>query len=183
MWITKDTELPEDLLEAQDSRKLVIFAGAGVSIDQPAGMPSFPALIRQLAEEHGEDLPEWAQSQPDLYMGELVEAGFPVHERVADILSLAEGATFNDYHSGLTRLFRDPADVRVVTTNHDPFFTLAAETLFPNRVESFYAPALPPGDEVAGIAYLHGGIARPPDRLVLTARCSRGSGVSARTLG
>ena len=169
VWITKDLDLPEELLAAQQRRELVVFAGAGVSIDDPSGMPSFPALIRQIAAEHGDDdSSAQLDDEPDFYLGQVAEDGFPVHARVAEILTPTTAANYNAYHVNLLRLFREPGDVRLVTTNHDPFFTSAAEVVFPNEVESFYAPALPPGDEFVGIAYLHGGVVREANRLVLT---------------
>ena len=41
-------ELPDELLTALEEHRLVIFAGAGVSIPPPASLPSFKNLVEGL---------------------------------------------------------------------------------------------------------------------------------------
>jgi hypothetical protein len=145
-----------------------VFAGAGISIDPPSSMPSFPGMVTTLAQEAGETVPPWGSVSPDAFLGRLKRDGFLVHDRVATMLRPTAKQAPNSYHTELLRLFRRPESVRIVTTNHDPFLSLAAATVFGEGVESFYAPALPVGDHFAGIVYLHGGVERDPERLVLT---------------
>jgi hypothetical protein len=44
VWITSDVNRPNTLLAAQLRGELVIFAGAGVSVDAPSGLPLFDKL-------------------------------------------------------------------------------------------------------------------------------------------
>ena len=44
MWITQAVNLPDALLDAQRDGKLVVFAGAGVSMGAPANFPNFDGL-------------------------------------------------------------------------------------------------------------------------------------------
>jgi hypothetical protein len=168
LWITAEVNLPDQILDAQQSSRLVVFAGAGVSIDAPSNMPSFPRLIEILADEAGEMAPDWGAIPSDAFLGRIERDGFKVHERVARLLTPSGKQAPNRYHESILGLFRDPSSVRIVTTNHDPLLSVAADSAFGNAVESYYAPALPVGDDFAGLVYLHGGIARDPSRLVLT---------------
>jgi hypothetical protein len=168
VWITADVDLPDSLLDAQQESRLVVFAGAGISVDAPSAMPSFPRLVTMLATEAGEEAPDWGAVPSDAFLGGLERDGFNVHERVAALLTPSRGQVPNSYHEALLGLFRDAQSVRIVTTNHDPFLTIAATEFFGEAVESYYAPALPVGDEFAGVVYLHGGVARNATRLVLT---------------
>ena len=47
MWITQAVNLPDALLDAQRDGKLVVFAGAGVSMGAPANFPNFAELLRE----------------------------------------------------------------------------------------------------------------------------------------
>lgn len=49
MWINRDVDLPQALIAAQREGRLVIFAGAGVSMGPPADLPSFEDLAVQIA--------------------------------------------------------------------------------------------------------------------------------------
>lgn len=49
MWINRDVDLPQALVTAQREGRLVIFAGAGVSMGPPANLPSFEELAIQIA--------------------------------------------------------------------------------------------------------------------------------------
>lgn len=170
MWITAEVDLPNQLLAAQQDSRLVVFAGAGISVDSPSNMPSFPRLVAILADEAGEKAPDWGDVPSDGFLGRIERDGFMVHERVVHLVTPTAGQTPNQYHESILGLFGDPGSVRIVTTNHDPFLTIAAEVMFGDTVESYYAPALPVGDDFSGVVYLHGGVAREPSRLVLTDR-------------
>jgi hypothetical protein len=168
LWITADVEIPERLLDAQRDSRLVVFAGAGISIDAPSGMPSFAGLVQAMAAEAGEEVPEWGTVSSDAFLGRLAKDHFRVHKRASALLTPTTPQSPNDYHAALLQLFREPESVRIVTTNHDPFLTIAGRDVFGDAIESYYAPALPVGDDFSGIVYLHGGIARDSSRLVLT---------------
>ena len=53
MHLTEDVVLPRDLITAHREGDLVIFVGAGASMDPPARLPSFKELTRRLAEMAG----------------------------------------------------------------------------------------------------------------------------------
>ena len=46
----KGVDFPEPLLNALRDRRLVVFAGVGVSMGPPAGLPSFCKLAERVAE-------------------------------------------------------------------------------------------------------------------------------------
>jgi hypothetical protein len=48
MWINDDVDIPEALLAAQRDGRLVIFAGAGVSMGPPSNVPGFSRLATQI---------------------------------------------------------------------------------------------------------------------------------------
>ena len=50
MRVADSLIIPDEVERARQAGELVIFAGAGVSIDPPASMPDFVALGRQIAE-------------------------------------------------------------------------------------------------------------------------------------
>ena len=53
VWITPDVNVPDALLAAQRDDRLVIFAGAGVSVDPPSDLPLFKSLARRIGEDAG----------------------------------------------------------------------------------------------------------------------------------
>ncbi|HPQ03177.1 MAG TPA: hypothetical protein PK183_07760, partial [Bacillota bacterium] len=61
MWIS-GTDLPEELVSALIDDKLVVFAGAGVSMNPPSNLPGFRNLACQIAREAG--VAEPAENEP-----------------------------------------------------------------------------------------------------------------------
>ena len=116
MWITPDVNVPDALLAAQRDNRLVIFAGAGVSVDPPSGLPLFKSLAHRIGEDAGVMASEQDLDAPDRFLGDLASKT-DVHRRVADLLSNEESQP-NLLHAALLRLAvaggRDP---RLVTTN------------------------------------------------------------------
>ena len=55
--ILNGVDFPEQLIEAQKSGRLVIFAGAGVSVNPPSALPDFNQLAKQVALETKEERP------------------------------------------------------------------------------------------------------------------------------
>ncbi|MEX1029736.1 MAG: hypothetical protein WDZ91_06785 [Paenibacillaceae bacterium] len=49
MWITKEINLPDEIIEAQKNGELVIFAGAGISTPHPSNLPNFEKLAVAIA--------------------------------------------------------------------------------------------------------------------------------------
>jgi hypothetical protein len=163
--IIKGVDFPEHLIEAQKSGELVIFAGAGVSVDSPSSLPDFNELAKQIAS--GTNKQRESNEPIDHFLGRLEAKGVDVHRRAYEILSRNESKP-NLIHSTLLSLFPSRDAIKLVTTNFDSHFTAAGTALFESPMQAFYAPALPLGYRFSGIIYLHGCITNPYEDLVLT---------------
>ena len=157
-------DFPVPLLTALRDRRLVVFAGAGVSMGHPAGLPGFRDLARQIAA--GTTLTIGDNEAEDQFLSRLKAAGPDVHQRAAQLLQ-SDGVPSTELHRNLLRLYSKPEDVRIVTTNFDPLFEQAADGLFNTAPRVFYAPALPVGRRFRGIAHVHGAV-HVPAEMVLT---------------
>ena len=144
--------------------RLIVFAGAGVSMGEPASLPSFSKLAEAIA--HGTDAVLDEGESEDQFLGRLQHRGVQVHARAAEELSRHDPKP-TSLHYDLLRIFRDPASARVVTTNFDLIFERAAAQLFDSSPDVFAAPALPLGSRFTGIVHVHGSIDREDD-MVLT---------------
>ncbi len=149
-----DTQLPDDLLIALEENRLVIFAGAGISMAPPSSLPSFPKLALELCEDGVEFGDE------DQRLGKRKDQGADVHSAVARKM-IHDNTHPTKLHFELLRLFRDPKKVRIVTTNFDDHFSMAARKLYGSKVSEFCAPAIPLGHDFEGIVYLHGSAGKP----------------------
>ena len=49
-------DFPNQILDAVQDNKLVIFAGAGASVDKPTSLPNFADLAKEIAEDTGRTL-------------------------------------------------------------------------------------------------------------------------------
>ena len=159
-------DLPEPLLTAHKEAKLVVFAGAGVSIPPPSNYPNFASLANQVADGR---LTLGTGEPIDRFLGRLCDLEVKVHSLVSQILTNPDSKP-NGLHFDLLRIFKSPDTLRLVTTNFDLHFSTASLQVFKgsDRCENHYAPGLPLGHSFAGIVYLHGAVAKPPERLVLT---------------
>ena len=146
--------------------ELVVFAGAGVSKGQPAGLPLFDELACKIAEICGET--RRTGEAIDQFLGRLVsENGNKVNKIAAQLLTETNPEP-TDLHRDLLRLFKGEAGaVRLVTTNFDLLFEAAASELFGSDPTVFRASALPRGDEFTGIVHVHGDVTVDTD-MVLT---------------
>jgi hypothetical protein len=162
----KNVDFPRQLLEAQKNGTLVVFAGAGVSIPPPSNYPNFDRLADTVADG---SLARDSGERVDHFLGRLKDRGVRVHEVVHRLLS-DENSRPNHLHRYLLRLFESPSKIRIVTTNFDLHFTLCLKSAFANEQEPeiYSAPALPLGSSFSGIVHLHGSVAKPAERLILT---------------
>lgn len=152
----------EKILDALSEDKLVVFAGAGVSMGPPSNLPSFAELAHDIGFGSGREV-----SPPfDRFLGQLHDQKIPVHERAAQRLTQPDSAP-TSLHLDLLRLFRSADRVRLVTTNFDLHFETAAQTLYGKELEVYRAPALPHGSRFAGIVHVHGALPKDQE-LVLT---------------
>ena len=157
-------DFPKRLLNALREDKLVVFAGAGVSMGAPACLPSFAKLADMIAQGTGEALQ--AGKPIDRFLGRLQHAGVNVHVLAEEALS-CEGREATELHQNLLRIYSDVAQVRVVTTNFDLLFEKASKAVFDAKPEVFRAPALPLGRRFSGIVHVHGAVSHP-NEMVLT---------------
>ena len=154
---------PSPLLSALRDGELVIFAGAGVSMGEPACLPSFKTLAEKIAQGTGEVLQD---GEEDRFLGRLHDKGVKVHERAVRELS-RNNPKPTALHKNLLRLHQKSEQVRVVTTNFDLLFEEAAQDVFGTVPKVSQAPELPQAQNFYGIAHIHGDL-NHPQGLVLT---------------
>ena len=163
-----EIRFPEALRAALRNDELVVFAGAGVSIGSPACLPDFRTLADSIAEVSGKARHDGETD--DAFLGRLDNAGVQVHARAARLLQknrYGKPPSPTNLHRDLVRLYPEPDEVRIVTTNFDPLLGDAARALFSDPPDLFRAPALPLGRAFNGIVHVHGCLDRPQD-MVLT---------------
>ena len=167
-------DFPEPVVTAARKHELVVFAGAGVSMAKPAGLPGFRELAEEIAgteEKSEQDIKRVLdRNGPDVYLGRLRDRGTIVHARASEILS-KRATDFSELHRVLLSLYPKPDLVRVVTTNFDLLFEQAAKDVFPELApgvpKTYRFPEFPERSKFRGIVHLHGDIKHPSD-MVLT---------------
>ena len=161
-------DFPDALLNALRNRNLVVFAGAGVSMGEPAYLPNFKTLAEDIAQGTGETL---QNNEPeDRFLGKLHHRGVQVHAIAVQKLQTnryGKRPQPTDLHRDLLRLSSTPESPRIITTNFDLLFKEAAKEVFDPEPEMFRAPALPSGRDFNGIVHVHGALDRPAG-MVLT---------------
>ena len=159
-------DIPNPLLDDLHNNRVVVFAGAGVSMGEPACLPDFESLTNKIARGTGEAKRE--SENLEQFLGRLLDSGVQVHNLAKTELS-REGLVPAPLHENLLRLYRRDQSIRLITTNFDLLFERAAECLYDNTPEVFHAPLLPFRDQLNGIVHIHGSVAFP-DHMVLTDR-------------
>ena len=115
-----ELDIPSDILSAQRDGKLVIFAGAGVSMGSPANYPDFGGLVRKIG--RGTTVKRESSEEPnERYLGRLEAAGVEVHKLTQQFLADPKSQP-NPLHTALVRLFVANGLPRIVTTNFDSHF-------------------------------------------------------------
>ncbi len=169
-----------ELAAAQREGKLVVFAGAGVSIPTPSKMLDSDrlryAIDRQVKEySFGPDKIDFGANQSlEKYCTRLKLAGVPIEELVRWLLSnpLAKP---NELHYSILRLFDGPGKVKIITTNIDNLFYPASKTIFPSTayrepmVFCVYDEEIP--NPFGAVLHLNGCISKP-NMPILVARLS-----------
>ena len=145
---------PDEVIRALLERRLVVFAGAGVSMDAPTSLPNFDGLVSEFESSSVQERDP--RETIDQYLGRLKSKhGVRVHAEVARLLSLGEPQP-NANHKNLLKLFGSDGYVRLVTTNFDLMFEESAVSLG-WKVKSYTAPELPQQAlDFRGIVHLHG---------------------------
>lgn len=165
MLIGKEVDAPPQLLAALREERLVIFAGAGISMGAPTNLPDF----ERLADDVGAQTAKRQNGEAiDAYLGRVESLGANVQhltrKRLSDPASVPRSL-----HESLVGLFSDASALRIITTNFDPHLTTECVKRFGDEVEVYYGPALPMGRDFRGLAYLHGSLTKRAP-LVLTDR-------------
>ncbi|WP_162722385.1 SIR2 family protein [Microbacterium sp. PM5] len=164
MRLTNDIDVPNDPLAAARNVRLVLFVGAGVSINAPSSLPLYDGLARTIAQTLGEEYD--ATLTPDRFLGQLMQAHPLVKDQVRAITGSAQ-SLLNANHRALARL-ATAAGAPIVTTNYDLHIEAAASETALSLGEEYSGPALPLGREVRGLVHLHGSASRPASELVVT---------------
>ena len=159
-------DFPEPLLNALRDGRLVVFAGAGISMGPPANLPSFSELARQVAKGTGLTIGE--HEPEDRFLGQLKAAGTDVHQIAVQRLRQNDPQP-KELHRDLLRLYPNAEDIRIVTTNFDLLFEEAVSDMFDMGPRIFYAPELPLGERLHGIIHIHGSVSEP-EEMILTDR-------------
>ena len=157
-------DFPEPLLRALRDGELVVFAGAGVSMGDPACLPNFQALAKAIALGTGQELGK--REMEDRFLGRLHDQGKRVHEIAAQIL-VNNDSKPTQLHCDVLRLYLGHQSIRLVTTNFDLLFEAAAGAVLDSKPEIYRAPALPLGGKFNGIVHVHG-VVDSADDMVLT---------------
>lgn len=146
-------DFDDRILDSIKDGKLVVFAGAGVSMGPPSNLDNFWGLAEKIARNTGltPELPL------DRFLGVLHHRGVVVHQRAVELLS-PEGSAPNDLHRDLIRLFGAVDRIRLVTTNFDLHFEAAAQEVYDSLPDVYRAPALPSGYSFQGIVHVHGAV-------------------------
>lgn len=155
-------ELPAGLVEAHRHGRLVLFVGAGVSLQPPSSIPLLGELAHRVADELGLGHADDDSRAPEEMFEELAGKGLGVHAVVRRIVG--ESPAPNDVHSAVAEIARAGPAVRIVTTNYDRH--LAA--CLPGNVRVYEAPDLPGDEDFEGVVHLHGWVEQEPSRLIVT---------------
>lgn len=146
-------DFDDRVLDALKDDKLVVFAGAGVSMGPPSNLDGFWRLAEKIARSTG-----LTPTAPlDVFLGTVQHKGVAIHDRAVELLSIPDSAP-TDLHRDLIRLFGAADRVKVVTTNFDLHFETAARDLFGVVPDTYRAPALPLGYAFNGIVHVHGAL-------------------------
>jgi hypothetical protein len=169
MWITGDVELPDEILDAHERGELVFFVGAGVSRGKPSNLPLFDGLAKKLAQMAS--YPYSKRGGLDFFIGQLesLPQGFDAHQHARTLISNPK-SRFNPLHSAVVNLAGIGGVFRVVTTNYDDHLASAARSASITVPDTWYAPALPLGNDFAGLVHLHGSVRRSKEDMILTDR-------------
>ena len=157
-------DFPRPLLDALRDNQLVVFAGAGVSMGEPASLPNFSNLAEAIARDTG--VVKCKRETEDQFLGRLHHRGVRVHSRTAQEL-LKHDPRPTALHRDLLQLFPERETTRIVTTNFDLLFEKAEDGAVESGSDIYTAPALPLGSNFNGIVHIHGSLKRVDD-MVLT---------------
>ena len=85
--IIQGIEIPEELIKFFTDGRVVIFAGAGVSMQKPSTYPSFADLANRIAEGTGLIRNNEDKTPIDQFLGEVAARGVDIKKKAAELLS------------------------------------------------------------------------------------------------
>lgn len=162
-------DFPNQILEAAKNDKLVIFAGAGVSMGDPTCLPNFKTLAEKIADGTGMEL--GTREDYDKFIGEIEAKGINAHTRAAKIL-YSYSPKHNILHEGIIELFSDQTKIRIITTNYDHMFESVLDQKG-SKQSVYNNPFLPSDENFYGIVHLHGNIDDPINMILTDADFGR----------
>ena len=150
-----NVEIPKNLVKSLQENNVIVFAGAGVSMGEPANLPDFITLTRKIL--NLEDSEKF--DNPEQKLGEGFDLGVRIHEQCIRVLHQGSPKP-TTLHDDILKLF--PKTPKVITTNFDLLFEQAFQNNQQDRkIKTFNAPVFPLGNNIEGIIYLHGNITDP----------------------
>ncbi|SFO64873.1 protein of unknown function [Pseudobutyrivibrio sp. JW11] len=156
-------DFPNEIVESIKNGKLVVFAGAGASVDKPTSLPNFETLTEMIAEDTGKTLGK--NDLCEVFLGALEAQGIDVRGLAAEILS-GTCLDHNKLHEAIVDLFNCRDDIKIVTTNYDQMFEHVVQSR-DEGIDVYNAPTLPLGDDISGVVHIHGNV-NNPKYMVLT---------------
>lgn len=165
MWI-REVNFPRPLIDAHRAGGLVLFVGAGASMDPPSSLPNFRTLASDIARESQVAVTDKELANPDVLLGRLMDLGVDVHLRIRSRVGSTNSSP-NRLHRAITAVAMAGDAFRLVTTNYDGHLS-AALLGGGATVAEYMAPALPLGNAFSGLVYLHGNVRQEPFNLIVT---------------
>ena len=156
-------DFPNEIVESIKNGKLVVFAGAGASVDKPTSLPNFETLTEMIAEDTGKTLGK--NDLCEVFLGALEAQGIDARGLAAEILS-GTCLEHNKLHEAIVDLFNCRDDIKIVTTNYDQMFEHVVQSR-DEGIDVYNAPTLPLGDDISGVVHIHGNV-NNPKYMVLT---------------
>ncbi|MYG93973.1 MAG: DUF4020 domain-containing protein [Acidimicrobiia bacterium] len=158
-------EVPDELISTHAEGRLMLFVGAGVSVDPPSELPTLQTLTEKLCTESQESLPTDGITL-DKKLGLLKEKGVNIHQRVKNIIDSPESKP-NDLHNAIAEL-TTTKQPRIVTTNYDRHLSTCLEERLDGDLNEYPSLTFPQREDFTGIVYLHGSVKEPAEHLVVT---------------
>lgn len=156
----KDIEIPDELIDEFVAGNVVVFAGAGVSMQKPSCCPSFIELARQIAKGTKHSINKKAI---DVSLGEISNDGIDIR---TPVVSALENKKSNKLHEAILKLFPSQKQIKIITTNFDLLFEKCAKKKKITIPRIYSAPALPLGKNFKGLVHLHGDIGNLDDIVI-----------------
>lgn len=161
-FLENGPNIPWHLLEQQALGNVIFFCGAGISLQ--AGLPDFGGLtsklISELRAEKAKKALDDGEGLDRVFRALVEEFGFQEIDRQIYVALKTPNRPKLQHHKTILELSCSPTgSPQVVTTNFDLLFERARP-----GIRRFVPPSLPEialGDNIEGVVYLHGRLAKP----------------------